>query len=63
MKIPKRGGVGGGPAIWEKFPKNVVFLPAPLHLLVFFRFFYLPLHKYLAWAVNHKSTRDNKDDH
>ena len=22
MKIPKRGG---GPAIWEKFPKNVVF--------------------------------------
>ena len=29
MKIPKRGRGGGGPAIWEKFPKNVVFFDKP----------------------------------
>ena len=26
--VPK-GGVGGGPTIWEKFPKNVVFFDKP----------------------------------
>ena len=24
-RISQKGGVGGDPAIWEKFPKNVVF--------------------------------------
>ena len=23
--MSQKGGVGGGPAIWDKFPKNVVF--------------------------------------
>ena len=25
VKIPKRGGGGGGPAFWEKFPNDPVF--------------------------------------
>ena len=29
MKIPKRGRGGGGPAIWEKFPKKSLFLDKP----------------------------------
>ena len=29
--MSQKGGWGGGPAIWDKFPKNVVFFDKPPH--------------------------------